>query len=553
MLPVRSPILDTSLRWPSLLALLAPAVLLLGSSAASAQSFWWDYPPDGYYKRKRSYSAPSRASERRRSRESSEERSSSRKDTEKDKEKSKAVAAPNSQLLTVVTISDQKVRVYDSTGEIDHGGVSTGQAGHRTPTGIFSIIQKNRWHHSNIYSGAPMPYMQRITWSGVAMHQGVLPGYPASHGCIRLSQSFAQTHFGRTKLGMRVVVSPEPTTAVAFSHAKLPAPAFTAAPSKVTDTQPAGSEGLAGGQLVKIASSEGDAGASTQPPVKMLSPMDRALAAKTQAAANVKISADAAKVALETAAERSAAAQAALSDLRGAEIALAAARTQLEEASRAAAAAAPDAAETAKAAKAEAESRLAAAEKALAGARAAEDARRTDAFAAASAAREAERAAELAIETAKGSSKWTEPVSVFISKKEGRVFVRQGFAPILDAPVTISEPGTPIGTHLYVALATGEDGRSLAWKAVTVPNSGLASPESTSGKRGKKSELDEDKQTQRPHETAAGALDRVTLPEDVQKLLADKLWPGASLIISDYGTSYEQGEGATTDFIVLTR
>ena len=84
--------------------------------------------------------------------------------------------------------------------------------------GVFSIIQKHRLHHSNIYSGAPMPYMQRITWSGVAMHEGVLPGYPASHGCIRMPAAFAVKMWNWTKMGARVLVTPGEMTPARFAH-----------------------------------------------------------------------------------------------------------------------------------------------------------------------------------------------------------------------------------------------------------------------------------------------------------------------------------------------
>ena len=86
--------------------------------------------------------------------------------------------------------------------------------GHPTPIGLFSVIGKERWHHSNIYCGAPMPFMQRITWSGVAMHSGVVPGYPASHGCIRLPAAFAPQLWGMTKMGARVVVARRETIPV---------------------------------------------------------------------------------------------------------------------------------------------------------------------------------------------------------------------------------------------------------------------------------------------------------------------------------------------------
>ena len=94
-------------------------------------------------------------------------------------------AKPQGPLIIAVSIDQQKVRVYDANGLFAESPVSTGMKGHSTPMGVFSVIQKNKMHRSNIYSGAPMPFMQRITWSGVAMHLGVVPGYPASHGCIR--------------------------------------------------------------------------------------------------------------------------------------------------------------------------------------------------------------------------------------------------------------------------------------------------------------------------------------------------------------------------------
>lgn len=108
--------------------------------------------------------------------------------------------------------------VYDTNGVFAESPVSTGMKGHSTPMGVFSVIQKHKFHHSNIYSGAPMPYMQRITWSGVAMHAGVLPGYPASHGCIRMPMAFAVKMWNWTKMGARVIVSPGEMTPHSFQH-----------------------------------------------------------------------------------------------------------------------------------------------------------------------------------------------------------------------------------------------------------------------------------------------------------------------------------------------
>ena len=127
-------------------------------------------------------------------------------------------AKPKGPLIIAVSIDKQKVRIYDSNGLFAESPVSTGMKGHSTPMGVFSIIQKHKFHHSNIYSGAPMPYMQRITWSGIAMHAGVLPGYPASHGCIRMPMAFAMKMWNWTRMGARVVVTPGEMTPASFSH-----------------------------------------------------------------------------------------------------------------------------------------------------------------------------------------------------------------------------------------------------------------------------------------------------------------------------------------------
>ncbi|MGZ5852337.1 MAG: L,D-transpeptidase family protein, partial [Hyphomicrobium sp.] len=114
----------------------------------------------------------------------SDDQSADKTATKKDKKEEAKKNAPQGAVYAVISLADQHVTVYDATGRIAQSRISTGMPGHPTPIGLFSIIGKERWHHSNIYSGAPMPFMQRITWSGVAMHTGVVPGYPASHGCI---------------------------------------------------------------------------------------------------------------------------------------------------------------------------------------------------------------------------------------------------------------------------------------------------------------------------------------------------------------------------------
>ncbi|OSZ70430.1 hypothetical protein CAP40_04375 [Sphingomonas sp. IBVSS2] len=115
--------------------------------------------------------------------------------------------APAGPMLVVVNIATQRVVAYRNGVPIAVSTISTGKPGHRTPTGVFTILQKAKWHRSSKYSNAPMPFMQRLTWYGIALHAGNLPGYPASHGCIRLPHEFARLLFEETDLGMTVIVT----------------------------------------------------------------------------------------------------------------------------------------------------------------------------------------------------------------------------------------------------------------------------------------------------------------------------------------------------------
>src|SRR5712672_798938 len=124
-------------------------------------------------------------------------------------------------IMAIVSLRNQRITVYDAKGWILRAPVSSGQKGRETPAGIFSVIQKEEEHYSNLYDDAYMPHMQRITWSGIALHGGVLPGRPASHGCIRLPFDFAERLFDATAMGMRVIVAPTDVAPVEFAH---PAP-----------------------------------------------------------------------------------------------------------------------------------------------------------------------------------------------------------------------------------------------------------------------------------------------------------------------------------------
>jgi hypothetical protein len=114
--------------------------------------------------------------------------------------------SPSGPVVVLVSIPQQSMHVYRNGILIGRSTVSTGSKGHSTPGGVFSILEKKQTHHSKTYNNAPMPYMQRLTWSGIAMHSGALPGYPASHGCVRLPYDFSQLLFKATEKGGTVVV-----------------------------------------------------------------------------------------------------------------------------------------------------------------------------------------------------------------------------------------------------------------------------------------------------------------------------------------------------------
>ena len=128
---------------------------------------------------------------------------------------------PKGPLQIIISIADQQISLYDNGALIARSSVSTGVQGHPTPLGVFSVISKERWHRSNIYSGAPMPYMQRITWSGIALHAGVVPGHPASHGCIRLTNDFAIRLWHLTRRGTRVIIARDDVRPVEIANSHL--------------------------------------------------------------------------------------------------------------------------------------------------------------------------------------------------------------------------------------------------------------------------------------------------------------------------------------------
>ncbi|MBF5092871.1 MULTISPECIES: L,D-transpeptidase family protein [unclassified Novosphingobium] len=107
----------------------------------------------------------------------------------------------------VVGLRRQTLAVYAGDRLIGMASVSTGRKGHSTPEGVYAILQKQKWHRSNLYSNAPMPFMQRLTWTGIALHAGHNPGHPASHGCIRMPYAFARELYDLTRIGSQVRVT----------------------------------------------------------------------------------------------------------------------------------------------------------------------------------------------------------------------------------------------------------------------------------------------------------------------------------------------------------
>lgn len=407
------------------------------------------------------------------------------RDEQVKKEPARPIKGP---LTVVVSIGEQRVRVFDSTSLVAESPTSTGQRGFPTPMGVFSIIQKDRYHRSNLYNGAPMPYMQRITWSGTAMHTGVLPGYPASHGCIRLPNSFAMRLWGMTKLGTRVIVARHGLTPLGISHATL-----DNLKRKPAETIPV-AEGAAG----KVAANDGPVtdGFGTPMPGFTLTEL-RPATPLVGSSATDGFGTPMPAVVRETFKPAGSAA------MTGESRFVPATEPVVPVAKGAEPAASPDPADFV------------------------------------------------------GPPKPLKPgpIAMFISKKEGKLFVRKGFEPIFDIPVAITNPEIPLGTHIFTATEFKDDGLSLNWISVSLPAEQRAEPRAEA-KRGQRH--GEKKPVAKPAPvqavaatTASEALGRVTLPQEALDRLAELLSPGANLVISDKGLGPQTGKG--TDFIVLSR
>jgi hypothetical protein len=348
-----------------------------------------------------------------------------------------------------------------------------------------------------------MPHMHRITWSGIALHGGPLPGYPASHGCIRLPYDFASRLFDVAKVGMRVIVAPGDVAPVEFAHPAL-------FPSR--------------------------SGAAAE-----------AAAARAAEAAEAASKADLAK---RAAAGSSREAAGAVKPVRAAEALKRKAETRLAAAERTAAAAHSDEAkQQAEDAKAKAAADLAEAEAKLADANADQQSKRDAAAAARQASTEAETRRTETADASRKAARELEPASVFISRKTQRLYVRQAFQPILESPVTIQDPDRPMGTHVFTAVGRIEGTANLRWNVVSLNrnNSDGRVAETRDPARGG-SRPDVEPVPTAP-DAAKAALDRIVIPSDVADRIAGLISPRSSVIVSDEALSPETGKG--TDFIVI--
>jgi lipoprotein-anchoring transpeptidase ErfK/SrfK len=478
-----------------------------------------------------------------------------------DKKVQEAKKEPSGPIYAVISLGDQHISVYEGTERIARSRVSTGQPGHATPPGVYSVIGRSRYHYSNLYGGAPMPWMQRITWSGVAMHAGVVPGYPASHGCIRLPYSFAPQMWNLTHMGSRVIIARRDTTPATISHPFLPLPKLQIAPSTL-----AAAERPSGGN-VELASLRTPATTAAVSPqaAKPLNPIEYAAALKERATSDKADAEKAMQEALAVAQGAGAEARQAVDDVRKAQADVAAVEAKLAELDAAPAAAqaqtsaqpgdpAADkaAAEAAATARTVLVSEQLRARAALEAAIKREAAKTPAAFAAVEAYKNAVAASDAAAETLKQANRRQQPVSVLVSREEGRIFVRQDWQEVYEAPVTIRDPDRPLGTHVYIATGIEPDGSAVRWSAVSMPSDGARAETRRGRGKGKPAEAEaETPQAAQPPETAAGALDRIEWPAGVRERVSELLWTGASLTVSDHPRSGEMSE--YSDFIIKTR
>jgi len=460
-------------------------------------------------------------------------------------------------IMAIVSIKSQQVTFYDADGWILRAPVSTGTTGRETPAGVFAVIEKDKDHHSSMYDDAWMPNMLRITWNGIALHGGPLPGYAASHGCVRMPFDFAEKVFDKAPMGMRVIISPNDTEPVAFSD-----PALFVPKQDVIDAMPARAQALArdaddatkAAVAAKAAVAPAKRAAATAPAaVRNLASLkaradaefayaEKVLTAATANAAKMdqamldQATADQAKT--DQAKTDQAKTDRATADLADADqVKTDQAKTDQTKMDQAKA-------DQAKADQAKADQAKAAAqdERQKAAAKAEDLANQLDAAkadlktkqdAAAAAAAAAKAAEAKRIDTAKAAADAKlagEPVSIFISRAKQKLYVRRDthkkwpdggevYDFSQEFPVTIKDPDKPLGTHIFTAVA--RDGGGLRWTEVSIDNG----------------------------DNAKDALARITFPQEVLDRIAPTAMPLSSIVISDEPLSSETNY--RTEFVAV--
>ena len=439
-----------------------------------------------------------------------------------------APRAAGEPIMAIVSIKTQHVTFYDADGWIVRAPVSTGTTGRETPAGIFAVLEKDKDHHSTMYDDASMPNMQRITWNGIALHGGPLPGYAASHGCVRMPFGFAEKLFDKTRIGMRVIISPNDAEPVDITHPALFMPnqeAIAAAPAKAESTARESTEAAKAAAEAKKAAAKAPRDiASLTASLRKIEQLkiraDADLAAADKALANADQTKARIRGAKETLAAKAAAAAPDVQPKLDAELAaIEKAFTVADEAmaraddlKQKAVAKAADMTALFDAAKADTQPKLDALGATKEAAKVADKARADTAKAASD--------AKLALE----------PVSIYISRATKKLYVRRNthkpapdgggevFDTTIEVPVTIRDPDKRIGTHVFTAMARNESG--LRWSAVTIDGN-----------------------------DAKDALDRITIPQDVLDRIAPTALPRSSIVISDEPLSKETNY--RTEFVAV--
>jgi len=526
-------------------AILTGACTLAFAPRADAALFYWQDNDPGYYR-------PMLPAQPRKpkARKPAAKNEAARKDTS---------AKPHGPLIIAVSIEQQKMRVYDSNGLFAESPVSTGMKGHSTPMGVFSVIQKNKMHRSNIYSGAPMPYMQRITWSGIALHAGQLPGYPASHGCIRMPMAFAVKMWGWTRMGARVIITPGAITPANFSHPLLVAQKVVPQPLIADDPK------------TDAPAIKGDKGADAGADARTMN---------AQASLDLRSTIGHARTQAHTADATSALPAA------GGQVTMSDARPSNAETGAQAAASEPIKTEAGKGENAKTDDAAAAKAEVPAAEAAKVEAPKVEETKAPESRTPETKAPEVA-PAAKSETVTTTPalapdfkkdparlpgaekavaakpepprrpgqIAVFVSRKDSKLYVRENFKPQFSVPVTIAPGDRPLGTHVFTAETDKSDPNLLRWSVVSLPVRHAARTDEEERAARRKiagGVITETRPLSQPN-SPAEALDRISIPQDAMTRIAELLITGSSIVVSDLGIAQGGETGEGTDFIVPLR